>query len=257
MAEGSNSNQFQFMPQVVPIFRPQQLPPPPPPPLQNAHFRMPGQPIFPVPPHFGYPPVTWSPIHQYPISQPIYNPFEEDNDYNHEYYNNNGHNGCPIDNMQNRQQSPRRSIRTTYTRNVSSKFDTRHEEFRKHLEETGILSSFTNILAEMYQDPLRPNDSLGYIRDKLACSKPEVAELSNLRQWCEQYQIKTMRLEKELKHVIERLRKHEPYITDDSLFENSAENDCKSCVLDTEKQELKFWNKEENANHKSIKDNNQ
>lgn len=66
---------------------------------------------------------------------------------------------------------------------------------------------------------------LRYIRDKLACSRPEMIELSNLRLWCEQYQTKTIRLEKELKHVIERLRKHEPYNTDDSLFESSSEND--------------------------------
>lgn len=50
-----------------------------------------------------------------------------------------------------------------------------------------------------------------------------------------------MRLEKELKNVIERLRKHEPYNTDDSLFKViSAENDCKSCVKDATKQECKM-----------------
>lgn len=72
-----------------------------------------------------------------------------------------------------------------------------------------------------------------YIRDKLSSSRPETVELTNLRIWCNQYQIKTVRLEKELKHVIELLRKHEPYITDDSIFnESSTENKCNSCVLD-------------------------
>lgn len=76
---------------------------------------------------------------------------------------------------------------------------------------------------------------LRFIRDKLTCSQPEMIELSNLRLWCEQYQTKIMRLEKELKHVIERLRKHEPYNTDDSLFECSAKKDNKTCKFDIEK----------------------
>lgn len=94
------------------------------------------------------------------------------------------------------------------------------------------------------------------MRDKLSSSQPEIVELKNLRIWCDQYQTKTIRLEKELKHVIERLRKHEPYITDDSLFnENSTEKDCNSCVLDVSK--LVLGSKEENAKHGSIKNYNQ
>lgn len=97
-----------------------------------------------------------------------------------------------------------------------------------------------------------------YIRDKLNCTRPELIELENLRQWCEQYQTKTTLLEKELEHVIGRLRKHEPYITSTFLFnENSAENDCKTCELDVAKQGLVFGNKEKNANYKSFKNNNQ
>lgn len=76
-----------------------------------------------------------------------------------------------------------------------------------------------------------------YIRDKLNCSRPDMVELSNLRFWCDQYQTRALRLEKELKHVIERLKKHEPYNTDDSLFnENSLDNNYKTCVLDITKQ---------------------
>lgn len=96
---------------------------------------------------------------------------------------------------------------------------------------------------------------LRYIRDKLNCSRPEMVELSNLRLWCDQYQTRTLRLEKELKHVIERLKKHEPYNTDDSLFnESSSDYDCKTCVTT---QEHTLGNKKENANYKSIKNNNQ
>ncbi|XP_025417260.1 uncharacterized protein LOC112688323 isoform X2 [Sipha flava] len=258
--------QFQLMPQVVPIFRPQ-LPPPPP----NAFPMQPGQPMFPIPTHFGFPPMTWSPIHHFPPppTPPLnaYNNRQQHAEEEHEYnaqpqleqpaYNNNN-NGPSNDSLQNDPSnlSPR-SARQAYTRNVSNKSDTRHEEFRKYLEENGILSTFTNILAEMYQDPLRPNDPLGYIRDKLNCSRPEIVELSNLRLWCDQYQTRTVRLEKELKHVIEQLRKYEPYNTDDSLFnECSTENDCKSCVLDVTKLGH-VESKEENSNHELIKNKNQ
>lgn len=84
-----------------------------------------------------------------------------------------------------------------------------------------------------------------------------MVELSNLRLWCDQYQTRALRLEKELKHVIERLKKYEPYITDDSLFnESSSDNDCKTCVLDITKQGHILEKKKENANYESFKNNN-
>uniref|UniRef100_A0A2S2NT26 c-Myc-binding protein n=1 Tax=Schizaphis graminum TaxID=13262 RepID=A0A2S2NT26_SCHGA len=263
--------QFQLMPQVMPVYHPQ--PPstqPPPPP--NAFPIPTGQPMFPMPPHFGYPPIAWSPIHHYPPppplppptpQQPAHEHAEEDDDYNAQQIafsnnnNNSSSNNKNINSAEDSQndlelQSSLRPNRQMFTRNVSNKFDTRHEEFRKYLEEVGILSTFTNILSEMYQDPLRPNDPLGYIRDKLTSSRPETVELQNLRIWCDQYQTKTIRLEKELKHVIELLRKHEPYITDDSLFnESTKENDCGACVLDV--SNLLLENKEEKLKHGSIK----
>ncbi|XP_060880088.1 formin-1-like [Metopolophium dirhodum] len=269
--------QFQLMPQVVPIYRPQPpLTQPPPPP--NAFPMPPGQPIFPMPPptpQFGYPPMAWSPVHQYPPpppltpQQPAPDHTEVDDDYDVQQlvFNNNNNNNyssnkniSSADNLQidSELQSPQRQNtqnRQLYSRNVSNKFDTRHEEFRKYLEEVGILSTFTNILSDMYQDPFRPNDPLGYIRDKLSSSRPETIELKNLRIWCEQYQTKTIRLEKELKHVIERLRKYEPYITDDSLLnESSTEKDCNSCVSDVSK--LVLESKKENAQHGSRKNYN-
>lgn len=88
------------------------------------------------------------------------------------------------------------------------------------------------------------------------CSRPETIELSNLRLWCEQYQIKTARLEKELQHVIELLRKYEPYISDDSLLNQiSSGNDCQSCELNVAKQEHTQENKgskEENVGYETI-----
>lgn len=122
--------QFQLMPQVVPIFRPH-LPPPPP----NAFPMQPGQPMFPIPAHFGFPPMTWSPIHHFPPPPtPPLNAYtnrlqhaEEEHDYNSQQqqeqpaYNNNN-NGSLNDSLQNDPPnlSPR-SARQVYTRNVSNK----------------------------------------------------------------------------------------------------------------------------------------
>lgn len=61
--------------------------------------------------------------------------------------------------------------------------------------------------------------------------------------------------------MIERLRKHEPYITDDSLFNaNSRENECKSCELNVAKQGHILGNiglKDENVRYEQITNNNQ
>lgn len=70
--------------------------------------------------------------------------------------------------------------------------------------------------------------------------------------------MKTESLEKELKHVIERLRKYEPYTTDNSLFnENPPNIPCKSCELEVTKQGHVLTQKEENANYETINNNNQ
>lgn len=124
MSEGP---QFQLMPQVVPIYRPQQPPPHP------TSFPMPGQSIFrmPPPPHFGYPPLAWSPIHQYPpppLPQPSYD-LAEENDYNAQQqyaFNNNtdnsNNNNCPVDDSQNKLlQDSQGPIKPNYTRNVTNK----------------------------------------------------------------------------------------------------------------------------------------
>lgn len=58
--------------------------------------------------------------------------------------------------------------------------------------------------------------------------------------------------------MIERLRKYEPYSTDDSLFnECSSENDCKTCVLDVANLGHIMVKKEENSNHELTKNKNQ
>lgn len=62
-----------------------------------------------------------------------------------------------------------------------------------------------------------------------------------------------MRLEKELKNVIDRLNKYEPYVsTDDTLDENPSEHHCKTCVLNVAKQGHIMKSKEENVNFESI-----
>lgn len=96
----ADSPQFQLMPQTVPIYRPQPPLTQPPPPLNT--FSMPtGQPIFPMPPQFGYPPMAWSPVHQYPPppppplmpQQPAPDHIEEDNfDVQQLMFNNNNNN---------------------------------------------------------------------------------------------------------------------------------------------------------------------
>lgn len=121
--------QFQLMPQVMPIYQPQQ------PPSLPTTFPIPGQPLFsvppppPPPPHFGYPPLAWSPIHQYPPPpppQPSYDHAEEDNDYNAQQqhaFNVNNNNNCSVEDSQNQLllQQLQRSNKQNYARNLSNK----------------------------------------------------------------------------------------------------------------------------------------
>lgn len=119
---------FQMMPpQVVPIYRPQ-LPP-------NA-FRMSGPPpppIYPLPTHYGFPPIAWSPVHHYPplSPSPAYNhPDDCLDDYNvlqDSTFNNNNDNNVVSQNEPQSSESipeqtqPQRPYRQTYNRYVANK----------------------------------------------------------------------------------------------------------------------------------------
>lgn len=91
-------------PQIVSNYGPQ--------PFQPSTLPMPRQPIFPIPPHFGYPPISWSPI--------PYNP-EETDVYmlqQHTTYNDDNENP-PLD--EQHQQTPHQFIQHLYTKNVTNK----------------------------------------------------------------------------------------------------------------------------------------
>lgn len=125
--------QFQMMPQVVPIYRP----PPP-----TSAFQITGQPMYPMPTHFAYPPVTWSPIPHYPPPLPHQQAMtydhqgvpEEDDEYNVQLQHHNhtafDNNGCGpvvcLENMPNElqhspTQHPHRQMHLRNYVNVPSK----------------------------------------------------------------------------------------------------------------------------------------
>lgn len=140
--------QFQLMPQVMPVYRPQ-TPLTQPPPPQNAFPMSPGQgqPIFSVPPpQFGYPPMAWSPVHQYPPpppltpQQPAPDHTEVDDDYDVQqlvFNNNNNYsinkNIISADDFQidSELQPPQRHNTQNWQmfsqRNVSNKVNTTHQ----------------------------------------------------------------------------------------------------------------------------------
>lgn len=143
--------QFQLMPQVVPIYR-SQLPPPPP----NAFPMQPSLPIFPIPTHFGFPPMTWSPIHHFPppLTPPLnaYNNHQQHAEEAHEYNAQqqqmeqpmyiNSNNGPSDDSLQNDTPnlSPR-SAQQVYTRNVSNKVCTLTSVMYLEIFQGGCLSN--------------------------------------------------------------------------------------------------------------------
>ena len=50
----------------------------------------------------------------------------------------------------------------------SNMVDAKREEFRKYLEKEGILESLTKALVTLYEEPEKPNDALGYLKNNFA-----------------------------------------------------------------------------------------
>ncbi|CAH0553744.1 unnamed protein product [Brassicogethes aeneus] len=44
----------------------------------------------------------------------------------------------------------------------------KREEFRKYLEKNGVMDALTKVLVNLYEEVDKPEDALGFIRDKLA-----------------------------------------------------------------------------------------
>merc|ERR1712018_335214 len=79
----------------------------------------------------------------------------------------------------------------------SNLVDAKREEFRKYLEKEGILESLTKALVSLYEEPDKPNDALGYLKNNFAGHGALVTELRTVKIENAQLRQKVDTLEKE------------------------------------------------------------
>ena len=79
----------------------------------------------------------------------------------------------------------------------SNMVDAKREEFRKYLEKEGILESLTKALVTLYEEPEKPNDALGYLKNNFAGHGAIVTELKATKTENGQLKQKVETLEKE------------------------------------------------------------
>ena len=104
----------------------------------------------------------------------------------------------------------------------SNLVDAKREEFRKYLEKEGILESLTKALVSLYEEPDKPNDALGYLKNNFAGHGALVTEL------------KTVKIENaQLKQKVETLEK-EKFLLKDEL--SSTEAKLKAALEKTEEK---------------------
>lgn len=87
----------------------------------------------------------------------------------------------------------------------SNMVDAKREEFRKYLEKEGILESLTKALVTLYEEPEKPNDALGYLKNNFAGHGAIVVELKATKTENGQLKQKVDTLEKEKFLLKERL----------------------------------------------------
>mmetsp|Transcript_3421 Transcript_3421/g.5235 ORF Transcript_3421/g.5235 Transcript_3421/m.5235 type:complete len:98 (-) Transcript_3421:177-470(-) len=76
--------------------------------------------------------------------------------------------------------------------------EARKEEFRKYLESTGVIDTFTRLLVNLYEEPKRPSDALGYIMRSIRPSAKRDLDIDALQKENASLKAEVSRLSKQL-----------------------------------------------------------
>ncbi|KAB7501008.1 C-Myc-binding protein [Armadillidium nasatum] len=74
------------------------------------------------------------------------------------------------------------------------------EKFRAYVEKSGLMSTLTNVLVTLYEEPNKPNDALSYVMESLGAQRCDVKKMELLEE-------KVKELEKENESLREQLSK--------------------------------------------------
>ena len=88
--------------------------------------------------------------------------------------------------------------------------DSKREEFRKYLEQSGVVDALTKILVNLYEEPEKPSQALDFLRQHLGAAGPETADVEALRLEVGDLKVKLSQLQDENADLKSRLEKYEP-----------------------------------------------
>lgn len=63
----------------------------------------------------------------------------------------------------------------------TKKPETKREEFRRYLDQAGLLDLLTQFLVTLYEEPEKPTDAVAYMKKTLATGNPDSADIETLR----------------------------------------------------------------------------
>ncbi|XP_039258996.1 c-Myc-binding protein-like [Styela clava] len=88
--------------------------------------------------------------------------------------------------------------------------DSKREEFRKYLEQSGVVDALTKVLVNLYEEPEKPSQALEFLRQHLGAAGPETADVESLRLEVSELRGKVSQLTDENAELKSRLEKYEP-----------------------------------------------
>ncbi|RXG56516.1 C-Myc-binding protein [Armadillidium vulgare] len=56
------------------------------------------------------------------------------------------------------------------------------EKFRAYVEKSGLMSTLTNVLVTLYEEPNKPKDALSYVLDSLGAQRCDVKKMEVLEE---------------------------------------------------------------------------
>lgn len=100
----------------------------------------------------------------------------------------------------------------------TAQVDAKREEFRKYLEKSGVLETLTKSLVSLYEEPSKPTDALGYMRNNFTGTDIALiqTQMDNIKQENDELQKQVRNLEAEKAALLAKVEKLEKAATEKS-----------------------------------------
>ncbi|XP_059564349.1 c-Myc-binding protein-like [Myotis daubentonii] len=88
--------------------------------------------------------------------------------------------------------------------------NSKHEQFQRYLEKSGVLDTLTKGLVALYEEPEKPNGALDFLKHHLGVATPENPEIELLRLELAEMKEKYEAIVEENKKLKAKLAQYEP-----------------------------------------------